>query len=145
MKGLVALALSVTLVATGCAQRSTRVATQANVRPNTTTSRVSTVQRDAEDWRRYIANLPIGTKLTFDLADGVRLTGNILSVDQDAVIVQPRTRLPSPAKRVPFDVIVGLAPDSSGGMNTGSAIAIGAVAGAAAFVAVFLILWGLAD
>ena len=145
MKGLTALALTMTLVATGCAQRSTRVAMQANPRPNSTASRVSTVQRDTEDWRRYITNLPIGTKLTFDLADGVRLTGNILSVDQDAVIVQPRTRLPSPAKRVPFDVIVSLAPESSGGMNTGSAIAIGAVAGAAAFVAIFLILWGLGD
>jgi hypothetical protein len=61
------------------------------------------------------------------------------------VIVQPRTRLPSPAKRVPFDVIVALAPDSSGGMNTGNAIAMGAIAGATAFVAVFLILWGLGD
>jgi len=145
MKGFIALALTMALAATGCAQRSTRVATQASPRPNTTASRVSTVQRDAEDWRRYISNLPIGTKLTLDLADGARVAGNIVSVEQGAVIMQPRTRLPSPAKRVPFDVIIALAPDSSGGMNTGSAIAIGAVAGAAAFVAVFLILWGLAD
>lgn len=145
MKGLVALALTMTLVATGCAQRSTRVAMQANPRPNTTASRVSTVQRDTEDWRRYITNLPIGTKLTLDLADGARVTGHILSVEQDAVVMQPRTRLPSPAKRVPFDLIVAIVPDSSGGVDTGKAIAIGAAAGAVSFVAIFLILWGLGD
>lgn len=145
MKGLVALALTMTLVATGCAQRGTRVAMQATARPNTTASRVSTVQRDTEDWRRYITNLPIGTKLTLDLADGARVTGNILSVEQDAVVVQPRTRLPSPAKRVPFDLIVAIVPDSSGGVDTGKAIAIGAAAGAVSFVAIFLILWGLGD
>jgi hypothetical protein len=145
MRRIIALTLAATLGATGCAQRSTHVAMQAHVRPNTTASRVSTVRRDQEDWHRYIANLPIGTKLTFDLADGSRVTGNILSVEQDAVIVQPRTRLPSPAKRVPFDLIVALAPESSGGINTGNAIAIGAVAGAAAFVAIFFVFWGLGD
>jgi hypothetical protein len=145
MKGFIALALTMALAATGCAQRSTRVATQASPRPNTTASRVSTVQRDAEDWRRYIANLPIGTKLTLDLADGARVAGNIVSVEQGAVIMQPRTRLPSPAKRVPFDLIVAIVPDSSGGVDTGKAIAIGAAAGAVSFVAFFLIIWGLGD
>ena len=89
--------------------------------------------------------LPIGTKLTLDLADGARVTGNILSVEQDAVVMQPRTRLPSPAKRVPFDLIVAIVPDSSGGVDTGKAVAIGAAAGAVSFVAIFLILWGLGD
>jgi len=145
MKGFIALALTMALAATGCAQRSTRVATQASPRPNTTASRVSTVQRDAEEWRRYISNLPIGTKLTLDLADGARVAGNIVSVEQDAVIMQPRTRLPSPAKRVPFDLIVAIVPDSSGGVDTGKAIAIGAAAGAVSFVAFFLIIWGLGD
>ena len=140
MRSIFALVLSLTLVSTGCAQRSMSLATQANARPYTTTSRVSTVQRDPEDWRRYIANMPIGTKLTIDLADGARLNGNILSVEQDALIMQPRTRMPSPPKRVPFDTIVALAPQSEG-LNAGRAIAIGAVAGAAAFTAFFLIVW----
>lgn len=90
--------------------------------------------------RRYIANMPIGTKLTIDLADGARLNGNILRVEQDALIMQPRTRMPSPPKRVPFDTIVALAQQSEG-LNAGRAIAIGAVAGAAAFTAFFLIVW----
>lgn len=140
MRSIFAVVLGMTLVSTGCAQRSMSLATQPTVRPYTTTSRVSTVQRDPEDWRRYITNLPIGTKLTIDLADGVRLNGNILSVEQDALIMQPRTRLPSPPRRVPFDTIVALAPQSES-LNAGKAIAIGAVAGAAAFTAFFVIVW----
>jgi hypothetical protein len=145
MRGIIALALATAVVVTGCAQRNASVAMEPNVRRATTASQMSSVQREPEDWRRYIANLPIGTTLTLDLADGARVTGNILSVEQDAVIVQPRTRLPSPAKRVPFDAIVALAPQSSKGLNAGNAIAIGAVAGTASFLALFLIFWALGD
>ena len=143
LRGFTALALTVTVLATGCAQR-TRVATQASMQPSATASR-SAIQRDAAEWRRYLANLPIGTKLTFELADGIRLTGHIVSVEQDAVFVQPRTRQPSPARRVPFDTIVALGPESPGGLNAGNAIAIGAVAGAAAFMTFFLVIWALDD
>jgi hypothetical protein len=145
MKRIAALALTMLLVGTGCAPRYVSVGLQSNPRLQTGASHVSTSKREAEDWRRYIANLPPGTTLQIDLADGARLTGIILSVEQDAVIVQPKTRLPSPVRRVPFDTIVALAPESSKGLNPGNAVALGAAAGAASFLTLFLIVWAALD
>jgi hypothetical protein len=144
MTRIVALGLTVMLVFTGCAPRRMNLATQSNLRLQAGTSRASTVERDPEDWRRYIANLPVGTTLTIDLADGARVTGVILGVEQDEVIVQPKTRLPSPVRRIRFDTIVALAPQSTG-LDTGKAIAIGAATGAASFLALFLIIWATLD
>jgi len=145
MKRIVAFALTVMLVGTGCGPRRISLAAQSNMRSQAPASRVSTIQRDPEDWRRYITNLPAGTTLTLDLADGVRVTGIILGVEQDVVLVQPRTRLPSPVRRIAFDTIVALTPESRGGLNAGSAIAIGAATGTAAFIALFVIFWALSD
>jgi hypothetical protein len=146
MKRIVALVLTAMLVGTGCAQRSVSLAAQASARPHTSGTRLSTVQREPEDWHRYLGNLPAGTKLTIDLADGARVTGIILGVEQDVLVLQPKTRLPTPVRRIPFDAIVALAPESSGGgINVGNAIAIGAVTGAVSFIAIFLLLWGLGD
>lgn len=146
MKRMMALALTIAVIGTGCAQRTMSLERQATVRPHSTTSRVPTVQRDPEDWHRYLGNLPAGTRLTVDLADGARVTGIILGVEQNVLVLQPKTRLPSPVRRIPFDTIVALAPESSGGgINAGNAIAIGAIAGAVSFIALFLVLWGLGD
>jgi hypothetical protein len=145
MKPIVALILTVMLVGSGCAQRGASYALHSSTRLQPAARHISLTQRDAEDWRRYIANLPLGTTLQIDLADGSRLTGIILSVEQDAVVVQPKTRLPSPTRRIPFDTIVALAPESSKGLNAGNALAIGAVAGVASFITLFLIVWSLGD
>jgi hypothetical protein len=145
MKRIVALVLTVMLVGSGCAQRRVGVGLQSNTRLQAGASHVSTSQRDPEDWRRYVANLPPGTTLQIDLADGSRLTGIILSVEQDAVVVQPKTRLPSPVRRIPFDTIVALAPESSKGLNPGNAVALGAAAGAASFLTLFLIVCAALD
>ena len=146
MKRIIALVLALALIEIGCAQRSMSLATQPTVRPHTPASRVSPIEREPEDWHRYLANLPAGPKLTIDLADGARVTGIILGVEQDVLVLQPKTRLPTPVRRIPFDTIVALAPESSGGgINVGNAIAIGAVTGAVSFIAIFLLLWGLGD
>jgi hypothetical protein len=140
MKPSIFVALVVTLVGSGCAQRRLSIAAPSTVSFTAAAHPAQTVERDPDDWRRYITNLPIGTTLTIDLVDGTRVTGVILGVEQDVVIVQPRTRLPSPARRVRFDTIAALAPRSTG-LDAGKAIAIGAVSGAASFLALFLIVW----
>ena len=144
MKLSIFVALVVTLVGSGCAQRRLSVAAPSTVSFTAAAHSRQTVERDPEDWRRYITNLPIGTTLTIDLVDGARVTGVILGVEQDVVIVQPKTRLPSPARRVRFDNIAALAPQSSG-LDAGKAIAIGAATGAASFLALFLIVWAALD
>ena len=141
MKNIAALALTVILVGSGCAQRGAGPALQSSPRLQHGASYASAPQRGADDWRRYLGNLPAGTTMTFDLADGARVTGVILGVEQDVVIVQPRTRLPSPVRRIGFDTIVALTPESRAGLNAGNAIAIGAATGAASFLALFLIVW----
>jgi hypothetical protein len=142
MTRIVALVLTTALVGSGCAQRSARFAVHVETQPQAArTTKDSVRQRDPEVWRRYINSLPLGTTVKADLADGTRLTGTLLGVENDAVIVQPRTRLPAPDRRIAFDMIVSLAPDA-GNLSVGKAIAIGVGAGAASFIALFLIAIG---
>jgi hypothetical protein len=58
-------------------------------------------------------NLPAGTTLTFDLADGARVTGNPKGVEEDVMIVQPRTWSPSTERRITFDTSVAVTPEFS--------------------------------
>lgn len=75
-----------------------------------------------------------------ETTDGKSFTGVLMALEPDVVVVQPRTRLPEPARRIPLDIIVSLAPESKD-LDVGKALTIGIGAGAASFVALFLIVW----
>ena len=75
-----------------------------------------------------------------ETTDGKSFTGVLMALEPDVVVVQPRTRLPKPARRIPLDIIVSLAPESKD-LDVGKALTIGIGAGAASFVALFLIVW----
>lgn len=95
---------------------------------------------DRELLRKYVSQLPLGAMVRVETTDGKSFKGVLMALESDVVVVQPRTRLPEPARRIPFDVIVSLAPESRD-LGVGQALGIGVGAGAASFIALFLIVW----
>jgi hypothetical protein len=142
MQRIIALGLIVGLLGSGCALPRATPATFSIEHAQAAAIRQSVESRDADDWRKYIEQLPSGTAIRIGLADGTRLKAILVGIEQGTVIVQPETRLPEPRRRIPLQAIVSLSIES-GGINVGKAIAIGVGTGAASFVALFLIVMNL--
>jgi len=60
---------------------------------------------NADMWRAYADRIPIGSTLMIRTRGGERLTAVLFVVDDTAMTVKPRTRIPEPAHRVAFDQI----------------------------------------
>ena len=60
---------------------------------------------NADMWRAYADHVPIGSTLTIRTTAGERLTAVLFVVDDTAMTVKPKTRIPEPARRVTFDQI----------------------------------------
>jgi hypothetical protein len=87
----------------------------------------------------YVKAVPPGTRITLTLTDGKRMKGTLMVVEDDAIVVRPRARVPEPAQTIPLAQIATIeAERENGGM--GRAIAIGAAVGAGAAIGVFLAL-----
>jgi len=60
--------------------------------------------RDSVDvWRAYATLLPIGSVVDVAAAGEDRVIGTLLVVDDSSVTVRPRTRVPEPSRRIPFE------------------------------------------
>lgn len=86
----------------------------------------------------YVKTLPAGARITMTLTDGRTMKAILMVVQEDAIVVRPRTRVPEPAQTIPFAEIATIETEREGGM--GRAIAIGAAVGAGAAIGVFLAL-----
>jgi hypothetical protein len=139
MQRIISLALIAALLGSGCALRRGTPAAFSIAHAQAGATRNAVDPRDLEDRRKYIEQLPPGTRVQIVLADGTRLTGTLMGVEHDVVIVQPRTRLPEAYRRIPMQTIASLTPES-GNFNVGQAMAVGVGAGVASFVALFLIV-----
>jgi hypothetical protein len=144
MQRIISLALIAALLGAGCAQRRTTPAMSSIAHAPAGATRQAADPRDVEDRRRYVEQLPAGTTVRIDLADGTHLTGTLIGVEHDVVIVQPKTRLPVASRRFPLQSIVSLTTESRN-FNVGKALAIGAGAGAASFFVLFTIAMTLLD
>jgi hypothetical protein len=144
MKRITALVLTTALVGSGCAQRLATPVAFSIAHAQARAIRDAADPRDLEDRRKYIEQLPAGTAVLIDLADGTQLKATLIGVELDVVIVQPRTRLPEAYRRIPLQAIVSLSPESRN-LNVGNAMAIGVGAGVASFVALFLIVMTFLD
>jgi hypothetical protein len=129
---LLALLLVTTLVLPGCATARMSVPDQMSlqqpVRP----------ADETDVWRRFAAKLPVGSRVRVELADGSSVSGTLMVVEDEALIVKPRTRLPEPARRFPFSTIASIEPQRNG-IGPANAILIGVVTGAAAFFGLFIL------
>jgi hypothetical protein len=68
------------------------------------------------------------------------LRGTLMKATADAIVVQPRTRLPEPPIEIPLAEVLTVTPESGNGGSIGKAIAAGVAAGAGAALVTFFVL-----
>jgi hypothetical protein len=101
-------------------------------------------QTSSEIWRSFAERVEVGTELNVRLKDGQRLRATLVGVRDDAMLLQPRTRVPVPIQAVPYEDVIRLERTSKG-IGAGKAIAIGVATGVGAFFATLAILLGAAS
>jgi hypothetical protein len=97
---------------------------------------------DADAWRKVAETIPLGSKVKIQTLENKRISGTLMRVDGNAVMVKRNTRRPEPAVTITIDEIARLERDhGGGGMNTAKAAAVGLATGAG--VVLSLILFAL--
>ena len=93
----------------------------------------SDAQPTADVWRAFAEHIPIGSTVNIRTTAGERLTASVYVVDDTAITIKPKTRVPEPTRRVTFDRIeeITIRRDR---VNIAKYVAIGAAAGGAAFL-----------
>ena len=101
------------------------VSAQAQVRPDV--------------WRTFAQNVGIGSEVNVRLHDGTRFRATLVGVQDDALLVQPKTRVTVPVQAIRYADIASLERRKAG-VGAGKAAAIGVATGVGSFFAMFLIL-----
>jgi len=96
-------------------------------------------QTTADVWRSFAERVDVGTELNVRLNDGRRMRATLVGVRADAVLLQPKTRIPVSIQAVPYDSIVRMEPRKAG-HSAGKAIAIGVATGVGAFFGIMLLI-----
>ena len=99
-----------------------------------------TAQTPSDIWRHFAQRVNVGTELNLRLNDGRRVRVTLVGVRDDAVLVQPKTRVPVPIQTVPYGAIVSMEPRKSGA-GAGKAVAIGVATGVATFFGILAIMF----
>jgi hypothetical protein len=97
------------------------------------------VERTPEYWYSYAEKLPIGATVRVRTTDGKRHTAVLALVDRDGITVEPKSRIPEPARRFPYDQIQQLELKTNGS-SMAKAVAIGAGIGAGTFIGLLALL-----
>jgi hypothetical protein len=87
----------------------------------------------------YVQRLPPGSRVRVEQIDGRQFRGTLMSAGPQSIIVQRNTRIPEAPVTLPMDQLARVTVDSAGG-SIAKAVGIGAAAGAAASLGVFLLL-----
>jgi hypothetical protein len=91
------------------------------------------IDRSPSYWYAYASKLPIGATVRVRTADGKRQTAVLTLVDQEGIALEAKTRVPEPARRIPYAQLVQLELKQNGS-SLAKAAAIGAGIGAGVFV-----------
>jgi hypothetical protein len=98
------------------------------------------------DWQRMAAALQPGTRIELHLTDGTRVQGTLVVQDADALVVNPRTRIPVAPWRVGYSEIQSLDVKPKGTLTPGTKVLIGIGTGAGvAFLTLLLLFATIAD
>ena len=96
-------------------------------------------QTPPDTWRNFAERVDVGTELNVRLSNGQRFRATLIGVQPDAVLLQPKTRVPVPVQAIPYDGILRLE-RTRHGIGAGKAVAIGVATGVGAFFATLGIL-----
>ena len=103
----------------------------------------SAIAQTAPDvWRSFAERLDIGTELTVRLNDGRSFRATLVGVRTDAMLLQPKTRIPVAIQSVPYEEIVRLE-RAKPAAGVGKAVAIGVATGVGTFFGILALLYGL--
>jgi hypothetical protein len=110
------------------------------------TPRAAQAQVPTDVWRTFADRVGVGSELNVRLQDGTRFRATLVGVRDDAVLLQPRTRVTVPVQAVPYGAIASLERRTRGGVGAGKAAAIGVATGVGAFFAMlFIVIATVAD
>jgi hypothetical protein len=90
-------------------------------------------------WRTFTQELEVGTRIRLRFNDGRKVSATLVRADADALLIQPRTRVPVPVQPVPYDTIASIEREHPGLSGT-KAAAIGVASGVATFFGILLIM-----
>jgi hypothetical protein len=96
-------------------------------------------QTPSHVWKNFVERIDLGTELNIRLSDGRRMRATLIGVREDAVLLQPKTRVPVSVQAVPYDAIVQMEP-RKGGHSAGKAVAIGIATGVGVFFGIMALL-----
>ena len=100
-------------------------------------------QTSSEMWRSFAERVDVGTELNVRLNNGRRFRATLVGVRDNAMMVQPKTRIPVPIQAVPYEDVIQIERTRSG-IGAGKAVAIGVAAGVGAFFAIVALFMGVA-
>ena len=96
-------------------------------------------QTSSEIWRSFAEQVEVGTELNVRLNDGRHFKATLVGLRDNAMLMQPKTRVPVQIQAVAYDDVVRLERTKSG-MGAGKAIAIGAATGVGAFFGILALM-----
>ena len=97
------------------------------------------VDRSPAYWYSYASKLPIGSMVRVRTTDGKRRTAVLALVDREGIIVELKSRIPEPARRIAYDQIQQLEPKTNGS-SIAKAAAVGSAIGAGTFLGLLALL-----
>jgi hypothetical protein len=101
-----------------------------------------TAQAAPAVWRGFAERIAVGTELNVRLNDGHRFRATLVGAQDDAVLLQPKTRIPVPVQAVPYGEIVRMEPRKPG-IGAGKAVAVGVASGVGAFFGILALLFAI--
>jgi hypothetical protein len=108
------------------------------------TAQTLSAQTATDIWRSFAERVGVGTELNVRLKDGRRVRATLVGTRTDAMLIQPKTRVPVPIQEVRYDDVLQLE-RTKPGIGAGKAVAIGVVTGVGAFFGILAIMVSAMD
>jgi hypothetical protein len=99
-------------------------------------------QTSSDIWRSFAERVDVGTEVNVRLNDGRRFRATLVAARSDAMLVQPKTRIPVPIQAVPYEQILRIE-RAKPGIGAGKAVAIGVATGVGTFFGILALLYGV--
>jgi hypothetical protein len=132
---MIAAALCVALAAPGCvASQGPRVQT-APAAPVATA--------DSQVLADFVERLDLGTRVKVTVGDNKTIRGTLVKRTAEALVLQPRTRVPEPLLEIKYADLLAIEPEPRSSGGTAKAVAIGVAVGVGAAVGTLFILAAL--